>query len=425
MKRVLSNQSGIALMIVLAAITILTAVATEFAYNTNVNYHLALNEKERLQAYFLAESAIKLMELELKLEKQLRSTMSSSAAAGMIVGNLSGPLCQQFPLSTGLIRGMFLGQPLEGEAGEEGGEGGEAAAFISGMQVDAAKEFLDFEGDFEGGCEDESAKFNLNMFAGKEPGQQVLSGYNSYDKVKLMLISLLSRPEFTKLFPEDDKEKVGELARNIADWVDKNESINELGATTTGSESSLYPAGIAEYGVKNGKYLTLDEIYMVAGVADDWFTPIKNRFTIYGGDKLNVCLAGDEMIAALIVQYANTSPNIPDVNPGDKQRMKILVDVVKNGCMGVNPNVSEIAAALDAALGVAGAAVSGGTASDTTGGTASGATGGFADLITTESRYYSLVGTGVVGDTEVRIKAVLDTKEAQPNRWKFVYWRVE
>ena len=71
----LKNQSGVALMIVMAAITLLTSIAVEFAYNTNVNYNLALNEKERLQAYFLAESAIKLMELELKLEKQLSITL--------------------------------------------------------------------------------------------------------------------------------------------------------------------------------------------------------------------------------------------------------------------------------------------------------------------------------------------------------------
>jgi type II secretory pathway component PulK len=420
MKKRTKNQSGIALMIVLSAITLLTAITTEFAYNTNVNYHLAMNEKERIQAYFLAESAIELMKLELKLEKQLRSNISASPVAGAISANLSGPLCQQFPLSTALIRSMVLGQ---GEGGEEGVAEeafGEETAFVSGLQIEAAEDFLNFEGDFEGTCQDEGAKFNINTFFGKDPAAIALSGLNDYDKVKQLMVVLLSQPEFKNLFPAESERKVNEIVRNIADWVDKNDRINEPGGSSAGSESSFYPAGLAEYEVKNGKYLTLDEIYMVAEVKDDWFTPIRDRFTVYGDGKLNVCVAPDVMIAALILQYANSNANLPNIDPRDKERMSNLVSVVQNGCTGVNPSVSEIANALNAALTATAAA-----SATTPGGGGASSGAGFSNLITTKSRYYSLKGTGIVGDTEVNIRAVLDTKEAQPRKWKLLYWRVE
>lgn len=419
MKKTYKNQSGIALMMVLAAIALLTAIGVQFAYDSNVNYHLALNDKEKLQAYFLAESSINLMKLELKLEKQLRSKISSSPVASAIAGNLSGPLCQQMPISTGLIRSMFLGQAT-GE-GEEGNDDG-AAAFISAVQVESAEDFLAFEGDFEGMCQDESAKFNLNMFSSKNPEEESLSGVNSYDKAKQMLVSILSLPEYKKLFNEDDSLKqVNEIVRNIADWVDTNTRINEFGGTSTGNESSEYKTGITEYTIKNNKFLTLDELFLVAGVNDEWFNPIKEKFTIYGDEKLNVCIAPDEMVAALIIQYANTTARLPDVNPQDADRVKSLVAVVKNGCTGIKPDVNAIGTALDTALGSSGDSPSSVEGTPST----SSSSSSFAQLITTESRFYTLLGTGVVGNSEVKITAVLDTQDPQPNRWNLVYWKVE
>ena len=438
-----NRQSGIALMIVLSAITLLTSIATEFAYNCNVNYNLALNEKERVQAMLLAESALSLMKLELKLEKEIRAKVASTPAANALGAGLSGPLCQQMPLSTGLIRSMFLGEVPEGPGGEEGEEEaggdegseegtGSPAAFISGLQVDAAEEFLDFEGDFEGECFDESSKFNLNMFFKKNPQDKVMSGVNSYDKAKQLLINVLKRPEYKNLFPDENGKDIEDIVRNIADWIDADDRMNESGGVSTGNEESLYTAGVTGYNVKNGKFLTLDELYMVAGVEDAWFLPIKNNFTVYGDDKVNVCIAGDEIVAALIVQYANSNQNVPKINPTDKEKIAKLVDVVKNGCTGVKPDVNAIAQALDTALGVQSSTAPQTTQPTQTTETEQGATttttsggSGFASMITAESRYYVLYGSGFVGDTTVRITAVLDTKEAQPARWRYVYWKME
>ena len=178
----------------------------------------------------------------------------------------------------------------------------------------------------------------------------------------------------------------------------------------------------------------MDELFLVAGVNDDWFRPIRDNFTVYGGDKVNVCLASDEMVAALIVQYANSNQKVPNINPADKTKMANLVSVVQNGCFGVKPDVNQIAAALDSALGVTGSTTtsSSGTTSSTpstgsssTTSTTSSSSSGFANLITTESRYYSLKGSGFVGNTEVKISSILDTKESLPKRWRKVYWRVE
>lgn len=426
MNRVKNKQSGIALMIVLAAITLLTSVSTEFAYETNINYHLAKNQEEKTQAFFLAESAINLMKLELKLEKQLRSQLASSAASTMIKDNMSGPMCQRFPLSTALLRGVFLGQ-AEGSGATEGTDGeekvGQAAAFVGGLETEKAKEFLAFEGDFDASCEDESGKFNLNLFFGKSPMQEVVSGVNDYDRSKQLLVNFLGRPEFVALFPENDSgKKLRDIARNVADWVDEDTRISELGGTSTGDEGTLYHG--QDYRPKNGKFLSIEELFKVADVDDEWFTPeMKKNFTIYGGDKINVCLASDEIVAGLIMQYVNSDPAIPKVSPTDKEKMADLVYAVKMACGGVNPNVTDIAKALDTALGIGALQIGGGTPPTPVAPVAGG--GGFAAMITTESRYYSLHATGIMGDTEIRITEVIDTYDPLPAKWKIVYWRMD
>ena len=164
--KAIRNQKGIALMLVLSAIVVLTTMIVEFAYNTNVNYHLSLNERDRLKAYYLAKSAYSFMLLELKFDKQFRRIIESQNLGQYLGETANLPLCQQFPLSTGLIRTIFVGGGMpselfggedDGAEGEDGGEeaGGDSDEIedlqndVSVSQEKSAKEFLEFEGDFD------------------------------------------------------------------------------------------------------------------------------------------------------------------------------------------------------------------------------------------------------------------------------------
>src|SRR5438105_3197061 len=57
-KRGLRSQRGVALLMVIIGIAILTTIATEFAYNSRVDLELATNERDELQATYLAQSGI-------------------------------------------------------------------------------------------------------------------------------------------------------------------------------------------------------------------------------------------------------------------------------------------------------------------------------------------------------------------------------
>jgi general secretion pathway protein K len=78
-KSFLQDESGAqvveyALIIAIISITLLTVVATEFAYNTRVDLQLAANQRDEVRAYYMARSGISLSRLLLRFQKQINQT---------------------------------------------------------------------------------------------------------------------------------------------------------------------------------------------------------------------------------------------------------------------------------------------------------------------------------------------------------------
>ncbi len=409
----MNNSKGIALMMVISAIMLLSMIILEFVYGSNVNLRIAVNAKERLQAEYLAESALNLMKLELKLDQQAKSALASSPIAQYVTGNLTEPLCQQFPLSTGLLRSFFVGGQIPAEMlGAEGAEGAqEKDKSVTMFEAETATEFLDFQGDFDGSCEDEQAKMNLNVFANLDPAQEMLSGMNSYDIFKMMFVDFFKQDRFDKLFEGISPDKIAEVVRNIADWTDKNDLMNDFGNITRGSENSIYKNPDSPR-PKNAKFLSLDEIHLVEGVDDFWFGPLEEMFTVYGDGKINICLAPDDLLWTLILTHAAQNQDIPVFNPNDEEKRQQLITAVRFSCGGSKPQPSKIVADLNAALGLV-----------TVGENASNTTGWLSSMITTDSKYYTLKTSGQVGETVVNLKEVVDTSISDPKRWKVLYYK--
>ena len=63
MKKHNSNQSGIALMIVLWVLVLLMALATEFAFSMKMEVNTTRNYKEDAESYYLAKAGLNRMNL--------------------------------------------------------------------------------------------------------------------------------------------------------------------------------------------------------------------------------------------------------------------------------------------------------------------------------------------------------------------------
>ena len=73
MKKLNSNQSGIALMIVLWVLVLLMALATEFAFSMKMEVNTTRNYKEDTESYYLAKAGLNLALAELLKDASFHS----------------------------------------------------------------------------------------------------------------------------------------------------------------------------------------------------------------------------------------------------------------------------------------------------------------------------------------------------------------
>ncbi|MBT3182340.1 MAG: hypothetical protein HN337_07535 [Deltaproteobacteria bacterium] len=435
MRSFLKNQRGVALMLVLSAITILTTMIVEFAYNTNVNYNLALNERDRLKAYYLAKSGYSFMLLELKFDKVFRKIVETQNLSQYLGDTAQLPLCQQFPLSTGMIRAVFTGGGLAGLMSGEGGESDgaegdeELGEKVESMQKrvgafaeKTAEEFLEFEGDFDGECIDEGTKFNLNGFAGLSKKPAAEGKQSPFDEYKKYFYRFLSKPQYELLFEKSELTET-DIIDSIGDWIDSDGDINQFDGRRGGAERSTYDRLDLPYSIRNGRLLTILEAYLIDGVIDTWFSPLQDLFTVYGDGKVNVCIASRDLVESLIFRYIDSNPDFPPVRMEDQEEVDRLYNAVMDGCSqgGSGDQLAgNIESALNTAIGIElPPEEEGGQAEQT-----QTVAVKFSTFITSETRYFTLKLAGQYMDTTVRIQAVLDIKEDNPKKWKVLYWHI-
>jgi len=429
MLKQLKNQRGVALMMVLGSLLILTTLVVEFAYNSHVGYDLAAAQRDRLKAYYLARSGYNLARLELKFEKDMRARFASLLKNLKGSGVTADPLCKQIPLSTGLLKGLTSGLIPglgggEATAGTEGTTGTEEKKEESsaedekpkfketGEAVEGSEEFLSFDGDFAVECDTEERKLNLNVFradplgtaGGGAPTAPAVGGTLSlYDLQKELLFSLMSQKSFEPIFG-DKPDEIRKVVNAIADWADRDDRINEAPGIAGGSEDSEYKDGT--YKVKNGKYASVAELLLVAGVGDDLFKLLAPEVTVYGDNKINLCQASDELIKAFVTRFITANPGIAPISPTDDEKWNAVTEAVHTACDDPTPTPTTVAAALGPVIGAADTKSLGGQ-------------------IVTTNRFYRIEATGSSGESEAKIAAVIDASSPNPNLWKTLYFRVE
>lgn len=438
------GNRGVALLMVLAGLALLSGLVVEFAYNSNVTFNLALNERDRLQAYYLAESGLQFSKLVIRYDKEAKS-VAAKASDKLGKPIQIQPLYEMIPLSTQMLRSLS-GMGLEGMMGGEGGgveppttigeepEAGTPSEVEAGLQeinLKGAESFLAFEGDFSAEITEEDAKINLNSFYSLSPRKK------SYDRLKNVLYHLLADQEFVDLF-EDRYRDAKALAQNIADYIDKDESYNEPGGLERGREGAsggLSAAGTEQ--MKNGKLLSLEELILVPGMTDPIFQKLKEYVTVYGTDeKVNLCRAKEPLVRAMVIAYTENNPKMEPIGHDNEELLVKATEAVLNNC----PDVGNMSRELDLVLGVAPEDLEKKpTTTTTSSGSAQGRTssgseqqeqqdnsaGQFGELIKDKADIFTIVSTGNLGESEVKVKLVLDTSNSNPRQWKELYWRVE
>ena len=286
-----ARQRGVALVMVLSAITVLTVMLAEFQDETAAELGSALSERDALRAEYAARSGINLSRLLIAAEPTVRKSVV------LLLQGAKQLAVWEFAPD---VLGAF-----NGEAGKERFER------ITGLKVGEGKG-LGLEGaSFELDIVDEDSKINVNS-----PARGSIF-YN--ERLASQLMGLLAPPRYDPMFEQraadGNYNDRATICSALIDWVDPDQQTWVCGAEGSESqqqasaEDSFYQLLKKPYFRKNAALDSMEELHLVRGMTDEfWATfvepdpdqPRKRILTVWGGDQVNINTAEPLSLWALI-----------------------------------------------------------------------------------------------------------------------------
>lgn len=430
------RRRGVALILVLSSLTILTVMLSEIQDESAAELGSALSARDALVAEYAARSGVNLSRLLIAAEPTIRKSVAPIMAMMMQGGK---PV--QIPVweFTDRVMGAF-----NDEIG--------AAAFKSmgGFDMNQGKNLgLGNGAGFEIKVVDEDSKINLN-----EPAR---GGAFGQSRLAAQLIGLTGSPVNDPLFEGRDADGQFSdrqaICSSVIDWTDPDQDSyvcdpNNPTAQTSAAEDSFYELLKKPFSRKNAAFDSLDELHKLRGFSDDfWATfiepdpdrPDKRTVTVWGQGTINVNTANAQTLLAFICAAAPAARMCSD--PAQAAMFLTTVNGARMLFGGVpffsSPQMfvkmfgaqGGAAGAKGAGAGAAANTTTGGMMGSLMGGMFGGLDGGLepvpwlsedqaAKMLSVESKLFSIYSTGIVKagkrETRVRIHAVVDFRNAPP-----------
>jgi Type II secretion system (T2SS), protein K len=288
------GQRGIALVTVLIAIAITLVLTNQFGTTSNVDMIAAANYRDQVRSRFLARSAQSFGELIVRLQQRMDNASSTVPQLGGI---------QLTDYANTLIT------PFCGSAEEVQSAIGFSTSQIKGLGADV------------GTCgitaiTTEDGKLNVNCANNttKEPNILAIIG------------GLIYFPAYDNVFDENDatgwhRDRTMQ-AQAMVDYIDKD----LIGSNRGTQEDYGYESLKDRYYAKNTYIDTVDELRLVRGVDDRFWTLFGDAFTAYGGCQINLkSLTNVPLIAAVL---AMSGSNAQDPVILDPKKLYMLAEYV-------------------------------------------------------------------------------------------------
>jgi general secretion pathway protein K len=306
------REQGVALILVLGVIAVLTVFVTELMGNTSTAFQVAVGERDRLQAEYLARSGLNLTRLLIAKEPDIRrviapmySIMLGHGPPQLNVWNFADALLMPF-------------------ANPKGAEGAAAQTGIAFSEIQGIKET---GGTFDVISLPENSMMNLSK-------PLFWQGDEARVSLAMQLYALTggyqNQSPYDSLFNgmDPDGQLTGRLdvVSAVIDWWDEDEQRTTFdpGAAkvnSSGREDDIYSRLPEPYRVKNAPYDSLDELRLVRGFTDDfWATfvepdpedPRTRQVTVYGSGAVNPNESRAEVLWSRVCSFVSTQPLCSD-----------------------------------------------------------------------------------------------------------------
>jgi general secretion pathway protein K len=302
------RERGAALLVVMVAVALVTALAMDLAYQARVGLQIAANGRDELVALAQARGAVNLSRLVLHFQSQLdaQASATATAVAGLAgragkagvpagataaLGAAAGamPRIQVWklvPVDSLLVANLFPERTRGGPRAERSAERREEVPAAPGKAGGPT-------GRFSATIDDEDRKVNAQLDA-LEQGGLLAAQLASF-------MALVADRRWDPLFEREDangvKQSRNELAAALKDWVDEDQQQSAVTGVPArpfekgfGDENYLYDRGPDRYKAKNARFDSLEELFMVAGFSDLHMAAFGERLTVYParGSQMNV-----------------------------------------------------------------------------------------------------------------------------------------
>ncbi|MBN2724135.1 MAG: general secretion pathway protein GspK [Deltaproteobacteria bacterium] len=401
------SQRGYALLIVTMAIAIIGVLVQMFILSSQAELRSVRAEGDRIKARYISYSVLEVTKLFLKVQEKFLDNNAMLSQMGLDMGQFLPMILPLFFGDVDMV-GAMIGTDVVG-LGMKPGQG--SGGMIS---MDA-----------------EDGKININCAISDANIQQL----------NLNLTALFSSRRYDELFgrllsDSDSLDRVQQVGAFI-DFIDLDQ-----GGYAGGDEDGYYMGLSEPYVSKNNLLDSNEEIRLIRGVDDVFWTNFGSSLTVYGSCNLNLCAVDSnnwQLVAGIIVASAK-DPNHKVIN--DPVLLKMLATTVAPQIPGIckdtstfiqavaNPGVASnvMAAALGISAdemsdlgndGVNDAEVQGVELDQSK----------LSKIVTSASkRFYRLKVYGVSGKSKHMVNAVWDQKLVSTSSGKtggFVYWREE
>lgn len=303
------SQRGIALFMVMGAITLLTVLMAELTYSTQVHSRLAYNYVDGLKAYYLAKAALKLSELRLRSYLQIKNFLNDpnnkqikeTLPKGTIDKIWSMPLLFPIPVPT------------------------QASMAEADMVKDFMKESR-LSGSYTANITGESTKLNLNMLFVKTASADQASGASGASGTQPNTPSSGSSGSspagasgssaatvnFRPLLESTISSLIEQKKTQDNEFADVYRNLQGKDVVDA-IEYYLFPEkpvsnlpGFKAFKAKQAPFFSITELHLIPGIDDEIYSLLEPSFTVYSTPGVNMNTIDKRMLRALIPELNET-----------------------------------------------------------------------------------------------------------------------
>lgn len=255
-KEILKSQKGIALILAIFTVVLISYLVVEISYETNVEYLVNANSISRLKAQYAARSGLELSLLRLKIFTKVKRQYGKQLGAQAKLLDLIWTFPFAWPVPSDIATNSADKELIDS----------------------ATKESQMSDVKFGADIYDEGSKIDINDLASESKKVAEITKKN--------LLNLFEGPmKDQKFINAHPRFRPEEMIENIKDWVD-----SDTQSSIRGSESEVYsqvPGQENQELPPNRAFRSIEELRFVPGMDEEIFNILKGSVTVYGMKAIN------------------------------------------------------------------------------------------------------------------------------------------